>query len=123
MVWPGPELRVRMGLHLGETEERGGDYFGPTVDTCARIESAGHGGQILVSGAVRAVVDRDELSELGSHRLRDVPDDIHLFQVGDGSFPPLRGLVGVRDTLPTRRDQCDGEDDGGADQPVAGPGE
>ena len=48
-VWPGPQLRVRMGLHLGEAEERGGDYFGPVVNACARVEAAGHGGQILLS--------------------------------------------------------------------------
>ena len=39
--WPGPPLKVRMGLHLGEAEERGGDYFGPVVNTTARVESAG----------------------------------------------------------------------------------
>jgi len=40
--WPGPALRVRMGLHLGESEERGGDYFGPVVNLTARLEAAGH---------------------------------------------------------------------------------
>ena len=41
--WPGPALEVRMGLHLGEAEERDGDYFGPVVNT-ARVEAAAHGG-------------------------------------------------------------------------------
>ena len=36
-TWPGPALKVRMGLHLGEAEERGGDYFGPVVNTAARF--------------------------------------------------------------------------------------
>ena len=45
--WPGPALRVRMGLHLGEAEERGGDYLGPVVNTTARVEAAAHGGQTL----------------------------------------------------------------------------
>ena len=31
-MWPGPVLRVRMGVHLGEAEERGGDYFGSVVN-------------------------------------------------------------------------------------------
>ena len=39
-VWPGPRLRVRVGMHLGEAEERGGDYFGPVVNTAG----AGRGG-------------------------------------------------------------------------------
>lgn len=46
--WPGPVLRVRMGLHLGETEERGDDYFGPVVKLTARLESAGHGSPLAI---------------------------------------------------------------------------
>ena len=52
--WPGPVLGVRMGLHLGEAEERGADYFGPAVNLAARVEAAGHGGQVLVTEAVRS---------------------------------------------------------------------
>ena len=46
----GLQVRVRMGLHTGEAQERGGDYFGPAVNVAARIMAAGHGGQILCSG-------------------------------------------------------------------------
>ena len=45
----GPEfadLRVRMGIHHGKAEERGGDYFGPSLNRTARLMSAGHGGQV-----------------------------------------------------------------------------
>jgi class 3 adenylate cyclase len=42
---PGPSLRVRMGLHLDEAEERGGGFFGPVVNTAARVEQAAHGRQ------------------------------------------------------------------------------
>ena len=45
---------MRIGLHLGEAEERAGDYFGPVVNTTARVEAAGHGGQTLITDAVRA---------------------------------------------------------------------
>ncbi|MEO5939413.1 MAG: adenylate/guanylate cyclase domain-containing protein, partial [Candidatus Limnocylindrales bacterium] len=47
---PWPELcaiRVRIGIHTGDAESRGGDYFGPAVNRTARIMSAGHGGQVL----------------------------------------------------------------------------
>ena len=50
-TWPvetGP-LKVRMGLHTGESEEREGDYYGATVNEAARIMSLGHGGQVLLS--------------------------------------------------------------------------
>ena len=53
----GP-LRVRMGLHAGEAAEREGDYFGPTLNRTARIMSAGHGGQVLLSAAAAALVVR-----------------------------------------------------------------
>lgn len=87
--WPGPTLRVRMGLHLGEAEERAGDYFGPVVNTAARVESAGHGGQVLITAPVRASADVPARS-LGVHELRSVPEPLELWQVGEGDFPPLR---------------------------------
>ena len=37
-------LRVRMGIHTGDAEERDGDYFGPTLNRGARVMAAGHGG-------------------------------------------------------------------------------
>jgi class 3 adenylate cyclase len=55
----GP-LRVRMALHMGAAEERDGDYFGPPVNRVARLLSAAHGGQVLVSAASQEMV-RDQL--------------------------------------------------------------
>src|SRR5689334_7915182 len=51
----GP-IRVRMALHTGATEERDGDYFGPPVNRVARLLSAGHGGQTLLSGPTAELV-------------------------------------------------------------------
>lgn len=48
--WPAPiKIRVRIGLHTGECEQRDNDYFGPSVNRAARLEAIAHGGQILVS--------------------------------------------------------------------------
>lgn len=48
--WPGGvDVRLRIGLHTGETEERDGGYFGSAVHTAARLAAAGHGGQTLLS--------------------------------------------------------------------------
>lgn len=44
-------LRVRMGMHTGDAEERDDDYFGPTLNRTARIMAAAHGGQVLLSNA------------------------------------------------------------------------
>jgi predicted ATPase len=90
--WPeGAPLRVRMGVHTGEAEERDGDYFGPAVNRAARLMAAGHGGQVLCSQATAALIENAaDLVDLGEHRFRDVERPIHAFQVGAGAFPPLR---------------------------------
>jgi hypothetical protein len=52
---PDAELRVRMGIHAGDATERDNDYFGATVNRAARLMGAGHGGQILLSGAAHGM--------------------------------------------------------------------
>jgi predicted ATPase len=94
-------LKVRMGLHTGEAEERDGDYFGTAVNRAARLVAVGHGGQIICSSATAEVSDSDiGLVDLGEHRLRDLDRPMHVFQIGDGSFPPLRSLSTIPGNLP-----------------------
>ena len=99
--WPGPQLRVRIGLHIGEAEERDGDYFGAPVNTAARVEAAGHGGQIILTELVRSAVGV-EVVDLGLHHLRGVPEPLRLFQIGDIPFPPLRVTDVLATNLPAR---------------------
>ena len=73
----GPALCVRMRMHIAEAEERGGDYFEPVANTAARVEAAGHGGQVLMTAAVRTTA-RVEATDLGVHQLRDVDEPVHL---------------------------------------------
>jgi predicted ATPase/class 3 adenylate cyclase len=108
--WPGPALRVRIGLHLGEAEERGGDYFGTVVNTTARVEAAGHGGQVLMTEAVRLAATANGV-DLGLHSLRDVDHPVHLHQLGDGSFPALRVVDTRLSNLPVRPTRLIGRDD------------
>ena len=105
----GP-LRVRMGLHTGEAQRRGDDYFGPVLNRAARIMSAGHGGQILCSAATAALVpdalpDDVGLQELGEHQLRDLDRPETIFQVTHpdlvASFGSLRGVDRREGRLPT----------------------
>ncbi len=88
----GP-IRVRMGIHSGEpllTEE---GYVGIDVHRGARVMSAGHGGQVLVSHATYALLDGDSgLVDLGRHRLKDLTEPQPLYQLGEGEFPPLKTL-------------------------------
>src|SRR6266542_5025371 len=102
-------LRVRMGLHAGEAEKRGDDYFGPTVNRTARIMSAGHGGQVLLSASAAALsADRlpngVTLQDLGEHRLKDLGRPERVFQLVHPalpvSFPPLVTLSRRTSELP-----------------------
>src|SRR5262245_40026155 len=101
-------LRARMGVHAGPAYERDGDYFGPTLNRTARVMQAGHGGQIVMSSAAAQLTGRDlVLLDLGAHRLRDLAEPEHLYQVvADGlerSFAPLRSLNSHRHSLPVQR--------------------
>ncbi len=106
----GP-LRVRIGLHTGPAEARDGDYFGTAVNRAARLMSAAHGGQVVVSLTTEellrdAMPEGCELSDLGEHRLRDLARGERVFQLcADGlvaEFPPLRSLDAFAGNLPTQ---------------------
>jgi class 3 adenylate cyclase len=79
-------IRARMALHTGTVEERGGDYFGPPVNRVARLLSAGHGGQTLLSLATQELV-RDQLPsgtgmrDLSERRLKDLIRPERIFQL------------------------------------------
>jgi predicted ATPase/class 3 adenylate cyclase/Tfp pilus assembly protein PilF len=102
-------LRVRMALHMGAADERDGDYFGPPVNRVARLLSADHGGQVLLSLPAQELV-RDQLPaqtslrDLGEHRLKDLFRPERIFQLLDpelpADFPPLRTLDAYRNNLP-----------------------
>ena len=91
--WP-PEidLRVRIGIHTGEPVVEAPKYVGLDVHRAARIMAAAHGGQIVLSSKTCELVPDGQFRDLGVHRLRDFPDPERLYQLGDGSFPPLRTL-------------------------------
>src|SRR5437867_12994259 len=85
--WPTPTpVRVRMALHTGEADLREGDYYGAAVNRCARLRAIAHGGQVLLSQATEELV-RQNLPEgaglrgLGSHRLQDLAQPEHVFQL------------------------------------------
>jgi predicted ATPase/class 3 adenylate cyclase/Tfp pilus assembly protein PilF len=104
----GP-LKVRMALHVGAAEERDGDYFGPPVNRVARLLSAAHGSQVLLSLPAQELV-RDQLPtqttlrDLGEHRLKDLFRPERVFQLSapglPSEFPPLRTLDAYRNNLP-----------------------
>jgi class 3 adenylate cyclase len=110
---PGSLIRVRMALHSGGCTERDGDYFGPVVNRAARLLAAGHGGQVLVSGATCELLAGRlpggiGLADLGEHRLKDLGRPERVFQVTGpglaGEFGRLRSLddPALRHNLPSQ---------------------
>jgi serine/threonine protein kinase/class 3 adenylate cyclase len=106
----GVTVRARMALHTGVAEERDGDYFGPPVNRVARLESAGHGGQVLLSSVTYGLV-RDDLShleegaqlrDLSEHRLKDLRYAERIYQL---VVPDLPSEFPALKTLDTRSDE------------------
>lgn len=108
--WPkeiGP-LKVRMGLHSGESQPRDGDYFGPEVNLAARVMGLGFGGQVLLSEATAALVQRHlpldgSLADLGENRLKGIQKPENVFQLChpdlQRDFPPLKSLASFKHNL------------------------
>lgn len=115
--WPdGVRIRVRMGIHTGAAVERGGDYFGSTLNLGARVMSAGHGGQVLLTAATHRLLDGTPTTiDLGEHSLRDIDGAERLYQVvADGmatEFPAIRALAGTSSRLPTQRSSLIGREE------------
>ena len=108
-TWPADvPMRVRMAIHTGEA---GADYRGPHVNRAARLRAIAHGEQILISGVTAGILrdalpDGASLIELGRHRLRDLSELEHVFQLAHPElridFPPLKSLTNFRQNLPTQ---------------------
>jgi class 3 adenylate cyclase len=103
--WPdGRDIRLRIGLHRGRPALTDTGYVGLSLHAAARIGFSAHGGQIVMSGAVRSAVvdalgDDIGLRSLGDWRFRGLPEAIAIFQVEapdlPAEFPPLRSAVPV----------------------------
>jgi len=110
--WPTPRpISVRIGVHAGEAELRDGDYYGSAVNRCARIRGIGHGGQVLLSAAVVALVAGGlptgaSLTDLGELRLKDLtqPERVAQLTAPDlpSQFPPLASLGARPHNLPVQ---------------------
>jgi predicted ATPase/class 3 adenylate cyclase len=105
----GP-LRVRMAVHAGEAIPQEGDYLAPALNRLARVLGAGYGEQILLTETARALSmplpTGYSLLDLGTHRLRDLLEAQHVFQLaGPGlrrDFPPLLSLDRLPNNLPAQ---------------------
>src|SRR3981081_636118 len=109
-AWPGDKsVRVRMGLHTGEGRIVAAGYVGLDVHRAARIAGCGHGGQVIISDTVHALVEKAlprgvSIRDLGEHRLKDLPRPERLYQLDiEGlptEFPALKVLDARINNLP-----------------------
>jgi len=107
-AWPEAVcVKVRAGIHSGRPTLTDAGYVGLAVHAVARICSAGHGGQILLSGAARDALGRSRpaglrMRALGSHRFHGLREPLAVVQVEgrdlQARFPPLRTLGGASGT-------------------------
>ena len=108
--WPGGvSVRVRMGLHTGEPQISSSNYVGIDVHRAARIAAAAHGGQVLLSQRTCELVKSElpedvTLQDLGEHRLKDLRQPKHLYQLDitglPTEFPPIKSLDALLNNLP-----------------------
>jgi predicted ATPase/class 3 adenylate cyclase len=121
---PGPPVAVRMGLHTGEGVPGGDNYVGLDVNRTARIADAANGGQVILSGATRGLVehalpDGVSVRDLGEHRLKDLdrPERLHdlVIEGLPSDFPPPRTLDARPNNLPPQLTSFVGRAEGIAD--------
>ena len=114
----GP-LRVRMAIHAGDATPHGGDYLAPALNRLSRVLGTGYGEQILLTDTARALATTlpagYALQDLGRHRLRDLLEAEHIFQLcGPGlpaEFPPLKSLDQQPNNLPAQPTALIGRED------------
>jgi predicted ATPase/class 3 adenylate cyclase len=108
--WPDDaEVRIRMGVHSGQPNPYENGYVGMDVHRTARIAATAHGGQVVLSEAAWRLAEPEVplgvgASDLGFHRLKDIEEPEHVYQLtGPGladGFPPIKSL-GAPTSLPT----------------------
>jgi predicted ATPase/class 3 adenylate cyclase len=105
----GGALTVRMALHTAAAEPRDRDYLAPGLNRLARLVSAAHGGQVLLTQVTQnlaydALPRGASLRDLGEHPLRDLNRPEHVFQLLHPDltvdFPPIRTLTTRPNNLP-----------------------
>jgi class 3 adenylate cyclase len=103
--WPTTSpISVRMAIHTGQVDLRDGDYFGPTVNRCARLRAMATGGQVLVSGVSAQLVRSQlppsaDLSDLGVHQLKDLAAPERVWQLTHPQMKgPARAATAARQT-------------------------
>ncbi len=80
---PANPIRVGVGIHAGEAEERAEGYVGTAVNVAARVCAEAAAGEVLVTDTVRSLTrtgGRYRFTSRGSHRLKGLAEPIALYR-------------------------------------------
>ncbi|MEZ0324719.1 MAG: adenylate/guanylate cyclase domain-containing protein [Fimbriimonas sp.] len=109
---PWPEetpLNLRIGIHTGEAEARGNDYFGHSVNLVARLVESANGGQIILTEDTFRLLEHvpflsEQLESIGRYRFKGIKQPQHIYQLCASGlrrdFPRLRGTEPMPNNLP-----------------------
>ena len=92
---PGSPIRVRIGLHVGETVHEGDDHFGHAVNYAARVASAASGGEIVMSSLVYGLLAHTGAFEFGAAReveLKGIDGPQLVYPLASESTEPLAAV-------------------------------
>jgi adenylate cyclase len=95
----GEGLKVRIGIHLGDVVDKGGDLFGTAVNIAARLEAIAQPGAIVVSAAVRDAVAGKlpaSFADLGLKTLKNIEEPLRAY-----TLSPKAGDVSLSVALPS----------------------
>jgi TolB-like protein len=87
------DLQVRIGIHLGDVVDKGGDLFGTAVNVAARLEGIAQPGGIVVSAAVRDAIAGKlaaSFADLGPQTLKNIAEPLRAYALSPkaGSLSP-----------------------------------
>src|SRR4051794_2507633 len=97
------QMRLRIGVHLGDVIVEGANLFGDGVNIAARLQALADPGGICISGAVRDQIGQRlniPVTTLGEQRVKNIADPVRAFRVGGTSDQGMtRGALGVARAL------------------------
>ena len=117
----GP-IRIRVGVHTGSPAVDPPKYVGRDVHLAARVMGAAHGGQVLLSAATQGTGRGRRDATWAEHRLKDFAEPVSIFQLGEGSFPPLKTISNTNLPRPASLVRGPGTRGGGGGRASAGAG-
>jgi TolB-like protein/Tfp pilus assembly protein PilF len=97
------DLPVRIGVHLGDVVDEGGDLFGTAVNIAARLEGIAQPGGVVVSGAVRdAITGKLPMSftDLGFKTLKNIEGAVWAFELSPRTGLRSPEMPLAREALP-----------------------